>query len=391
MRKKVLSLALALVMCLGLTVPAFAVASDWKLEVPSKTDAEVLLDERTFTVRDWDSDPNSGDMTRTDSRQWTVENVYVLSKGDTAVITSGEPFMHLGFSVWSDPDGDGVYDSRLMDVSSGEILPANVAEPVRFGPIYSEETGEEIDWSGPYANDLNLYFSSDGEAWVDAGGGMVPEITRGQVSADYLLEAFGPNTLVRIEWKDWSCAILVEGNTTQPTVPTVGGFTDVKKTDWFAEPVLWAVEKNITAGTSDTTFSPNADCTTAQILSFLWRANGSPKPTMVNPFSDVKSGDWYADAAAWAYEKGLVSGTAFGGDTLCTRSMAVTYMWKAAGSPSARAASFTDVSAGAEYADAVAWAVEQGVTAGTSDTTFSPDSVCTRGQIVSFLYRGLEK
>ena len=389
MRKKVLSLALALVMCLGLTVPAFAVASDWKLEVPSKTDAEVLLDERTFTVRDWDSDPNSGDMTRTDSRQWTVENVYVLSKGDTAVITSGEPFMHLGFSVWSDPDGDGVYDSRLMDVSSGEILPANVAEPVRFGPIYSEETGEEIDWSGPYANDLNLYFSSDGEAWVDAGGGMVPEITRGQVSADYLLEAFGPNTLVRIEWKDWSCAILVEGNTTQPTVPTVGGFTDVKKTDWFAEPVLWAVEKNITAGTSDTTFSPNADCTTAQILSFLWRANGSPKPTMVNPFSDVKSGDWYADAAAWAYEKGLVSGTAFGGDTLCTRSMAVTYMWKAAGSPSARAASFTDVSAGAEYADAVAWAVEQGVTAGTSATTFSPDSVCTRGQIVSFLYRGL--
>ena len=391
MRKKVLSLALALVMCLGLTVPAFAVASDWKLEVPGKTDAEVLLDERTFTVRDWDSDPNSGDMTRTDSRQWTVENVYVLSKGDTAVITSGEPFMHLGFSVWSDPDGDGVYDSRLMDVSSGEILPANVAEPVRFGPIYSEETGEEIDWSGPYANDLNLYFSSDGEAWVDAGGGMVPEITRGQVSADYLLEAFGPNTLVRIEWKDWRCVILVEGNATQPTDPTVGGFTDVKKTDWFADPVLWAVEKKITAGTSDTTFSPNADCTTAQILSFLWRANGSPKPTMVNPFSDVKSGDWYADAAAWAYEKGLVSGTAFGGDTLCTRSMAVTYMWKAAGSPSARAASFTDVSAGAEYADAVAWAVEQGVTAGTSDTTFSPDSVCTRGQIVSFLYRGLEK
>ena len=391
MRKKVLSLALALVMCLGLTVPAFAVASDWKLEVPGKTDAEVLLDERTFIVRDWDSDPNSGDMTRTASRQWTVENVYVLSKGDTAVITSGEPFMHLGFSVWSDPDGDGVYDSRLMDVSSGEILPANVAEPVRFGPIYSEETGEEIDWSGPYANDLNLYFSSDGEAWVDAGGGMVPEITRGQVSADYLLEAFGPNTLVRIEWKDWSCAILVEGNTTQPTVPTVGGFTDVKKTDWFAEPVLWAVEKNITAGTSDTTFSPNADCTTAQILSFLWRANGSPKPTMVNPFSDVKSGDWYADAAAWAYEKGLVSGTAFGGDTLCTRSMAVTYMWKAAGSPSARAASFTDVPADADYANAVAWAVEQGVTAGTSDTTFSPDSVCTRGQIVSFLYRGLEK
>ena len=391
MSKKFLSLALALVMCLGLTVPAFAVASDWKLEVPGKTDAEVLLDERTFTVRDWDRDPNSGDMTRTDSRQWTVENVYVLSKGDTAVITSGEPFMHLGFSVWSDPDGDGVYDSRLMDVSSGEILPANVAEPVRFGPIYSEETGEEIDWSGPYANDLNLYFSSDGEAWVDAGGGMVPEITRGQVSADYLLEAFGPNTLVRIEWKDWRCVILVEGNATQPTVTTVGGFTDVKTGDFFAEPVKWAVEKGITEGTSETTFSPAADCYTAQILSFLWRANGSPKPTGSNPFTDVKSSDFYADAAIWAYEKGMVSGTTFGGNTLCTRSMAVMYMWKAAGSPSAKAASFADVPAGADYAQAVAWAVEQEITSGTSATTFSPDDICTRGQIVSFLYRGLAK
>ena len=391
MRKKLPSLALALVMCLSLTVPAFAAELGWKLSVSGKTDAEVLLDERTFTVRDWDSDPNSGDMTRTDSRQWTVENVYVLSKGDTAVITSGEPFMHLGFSVWSDPDGDGVYDSRLMDVSSGEILPANVAEPVRFGPIYSEETGEEIDWSGPYANDLNLYFSSDGEAWVDAGGGMVPEITRGQVSADYLLEAFGPNTLVRIEWKDWRCVILVEGNASQPTVPTVGGFSDVKTGDYFAEPVLWAVEKGITAGTSATTFSPNTDCSVAQILTFLWRANGSPKPTTANPFSDVKSGDYYADAAAWAYEKGMVSGTTFGGNTPCTRSMAVTYMWKAAGSPSAEAASFTDVPANADYAQAVAWAVEQGVTAGTSATTFSPDSICTCGQIVTFLYRGLAK
>lgn len=384
MRKKVLSLALALVMCLGLTVPAFAVASDWKLEVPGKTDAEVLLDERTFTVRDWDSDPNSGDMTRTDSRQWTVENVYILSKGDTAVITSGEPFMHLGFSVWSDPDGDGVYDSRLMDVSSGEILPANVAEPVRFGPIYSEETGEEIDWSGPYANDLNLYFSSDGEAWVDAGGGMVPEITRGQVSADYLLEAFGPNTLVRIEWKDWRCVILVEGNTTQPTVPTVGGFTDVKTGDYFADPVLWAVEKKITAGTSATTFAPNATCTQSQILTFLWRAKGEPKPT-----GTVSGTQYYATAAQWAKEQGLTDN--FSAEADCTRAMVVTYLWKLAGSPKTGTSNFSDVPANADYAQAVAWAVEQGITSGTGNGQFSPASTCTRGQIVTFLYRAFAK
>ena len=171
----------------------------------------------------------------------------------------------------------------------------------------------------------------------------------------------------------------------------VGGFGDVKGSDYFANPVLWAVEKGITAGTSATTFSPNQNCTVAQILTFLWRANGSPKPTGNNPFSDVKSGDYYADAATWAYEKGMVSGGIFGGNTPCTRSMAVTYMWKAAGSPSAKEAGFTDVLVGAEYAQAVAWAVEQGVTAGTSATTFSPDSVCTRGQIVTFLYRGLAK
>ena len=211
------------------------------------------------------------------------------------------------------------------------------------------------------------------------------------MSADYLLEAFGPNTLVRIEWKDWRCVILVEGNATQPTVPTVGGFTDVKTGDFFADPVKWAVEKGITEGTSETTFSPAADCYTAQILSFLWRANGSPKPTGSNPFTDVKSSDFYADAAIWAYEKGMVSGTTFGGNTLCTRSMAVMYMWKAAGSPSAKAASFSDVPAGADYAQAVAWAVEQKITSGTSATTFSPDDICTRGQIVSFLYRGLAK
>lgn len=166
---------------------------------------------------------------------------------------------------------------------------------------------------------------------------------------------------------------------------------DVKTTDWFAQPVTWALENGVTAGTGNGNFSPGQDCTVAQILTFLWRANGSPKPAGSNPFSDVKDSDYYADAAAWAYEKGIISGGTFGGNTPCTRSMAVTYMWKAAGSPSAKTASFTDVPAGVDYASAVAWAVEQGVTAGTSATTFSPDNICTRGQIVTFLYRALAK
>lgn len=166
-------------------------------------------------------------------------------------------------------------------------------------------------------------------------------------------------------------------------------FADVPGDSGYAKPVAWAVEKGITTGTSETTFSPNQDCTVAQILTFLWRANGSPRPTGSNPFTDVKSGDYYADAAVWAYEQGMVPGGTLSGNTLCTRATAVTYMWKAAGSPSAKAAGFTDVSPESGYAAAVAWAVEQGVTFGTSATTFSPDNVCTRGQIVTFLYRWL--
>lgn len=166
---------------------------------------------------------------------------------------------------------------------------------------------------------------------------------------------------------------------------------DVKATDWFAQPVTWALEKGITAGTGGGNFSPSANCTVAQILTFLWRASGSPKPTASNPFSDIKSDDYYADAAVWAHEKGLVSGATFSGNMLCTRAMAVTYMWKLSGSPSAKTAGFTDVLASADYANAVAWAVEKSVTSGTSATTFSPDNICTRGQIVTFLYRELAK
>ena len=273
------------------------------------------------------------------------------------------------------------------------------------------------------------------------------------------------------------------------------GFTDVKLSDYFSDPVAWAVSNNITAGTSATTFSPNENCTVAQILSFLWRAYGSPKSNRNNLFSDVKESDYYYNAALWAYEKGMVTGGTFGGNRPCTRSMAVTYIWQAAGISATAPADFditdkgllaeyygsssdvvipsnvtaislywykqdsdkltsvtipssvtliersafafcrnltdvyyegseaqwkainaerpdeellkatihynskmpgvdtgfTDVPATVDYAPAVAWAVENGVTAGTSATTFSPDSVCTRAQIVSFLYRALAK
>ncbi len=181
-------------------------------------------------------------------------------------------------------------------------------------------------------------------------------------------------------------------------IPTTGTtsasvlFKDVHDNDYYAEAVKWAMEKNITSGTSATTFSPNSTCTNAQILTFLWCANGSPEPTNANAFTDIKTTDYYYKAALWAAEKGLVSGSIFDANTKCTRAMTMEYMWKAAGSPATSSkASFTDVPANADYAQAVAWAVENEITSGTGGGNFSPNATCTRGQIVTFLYRAMGK
>ena len=183
---------------------------------------------------------------------------------------------------------------------------------------------------------------------------------------------------------------IVVDETAAPAAPS--GFTDIKAGAYYADAVKWAVEKKITSGTSKTTFSPNATCSKAQILTFLWRANGSPEPTAANPFTDIKTTDYFYKAALWAAEKGLVSGSTFGANTDCTRAMTVGYLWKAAGSPAASYnGTFNDVPASADYGQAVAWAVSQGITAGTSDTTFSPNATCTRGQIVTFLHRAMGK
>ena len=169
-------------------------------------------------------------------------------------------------------------------------------------------------------------------------------------------------------------------------------FVDVKKGAYYYDAVLWAVEQKITSGTSATTFSPDASCTRAQMVTFLWRAAGSPKvENGKNPFADVKADAYYYDAVLWAVEKGVTSGTSattFSPDATVTRGQTVTFLYRNAGSPEVSGTMpFTDVEADAYYAKAVQWAVQQKITTGTSETTFSPMSDCTRGQIVTFLYR----
>ena len=169
-------------------------------------------------------------------------------------------------------------------------------------------------------------------------------------------------------------------------------FVDVPAGSFYENAVKWAVEKNITTGTSDTTFMPDGICTRAQAVAFLWRAAGSPEPKSTTmAFSDVQVGSYYEKAVLWAVENGITKGTsqtAFSPNATCSRSQIVTFLWRSQQSPTVGTSNpFTDVAATAYYANAVLWAVEKNVTAGTSSTTFSPNADCTRAQIVTFLYR----
>ena len=402
MRKKLLSLALVLALCLGLAVPAFA------------------------------------------------EDTYTTNKGGiTITLTLDEDQNRVTISY----TGTGKLTADLLEYS--------VLLVVDRGFHNDNGWGRQL--------------------WIEIGQGITSEMNQGRM-----------NQVINETYSQWGLEFSSINFGSAPQ--TFAGFTDVKESDYFADPVRWAVDKMITAGTSATTFSPNQNCTVAQIVSFLYRAYGSPNVNVSNPFSDVKSSDYYYDAARWAYEKGIVTGSTFGGNRPCTRAMAVDYMWKAAGGPYADFAiydgylnkytgsssdvvipnivsiidmdwypepkkltsvtipsrvtligmdafyncdnltdvyyegseaqwqaikveepisnnalskatihynskmpekvvntGFTDVPSTADCAEAVKWAVDKGVTAGTSATTFSPDSVCTRGQIVTFLHRALAK
>lgn len=168
-------------------------------------------------------------------------------------------------------------------------------------------------------------------------------------------------------------------------------FTDVANGEYYYDAVLWAVAKGITTGTSETRFSPNVACTRAQIVTFLWRAAGSPVVTGSNPFTDVASNEYYYNAVLWAVRQGITTGTSassFSPNATCNRAQTVTFLYRYAGSPAVSgSSSFGDVAANEYYTSAVNWAVAQGVTNGTSTNAFSPANDCTRGHVVTFLYR----
>ena len=197
----------------------------------------------------------------------------------------------------------------------------------------------------------------------------------------------------RVNWKtDHLSLYMIDYDETLANNP----FTDVTMDNYYFDAVLWAVDEGITNGTSDSTFSPDASCTRAQMVTFLWRAAGSPKATVTTcAFTDVDKDAYYYEALLWAVENGITSGTSattFSPNASCTRGQMATFLYRDAKSPAVTGThAFTDVKADAYYNNAVIWAAAEGITVGTSDTTFSPDADCTRAQMVTFLWRYLAK
>ena len=218
------------------------------------------------------------------------------------------------------------------------------------------------------------------EATYDAEG----EIT---YTATFANPAFEPQT-----------AVVSLPRLERPTpTPAENPFTDIRESAYYHDPVLWAVANNVTNGTSAATFSPDEGCTRAQVVTFLWRAAGKPDPaSSKSPFSDVKEGAYYYNAVLWAVEKGITNGTSdktFSPDETCTRAQIVTFLWRYEEQPAPAGTNnpFADVKPNAYFDSAVLWAVEKGITNGTSATTFDPEDTCTRAQVVTFLYRDIVK
>lgn len=319
----------------------------------------------------------------------------VMGLTTTALAAPASVETHGGTVTVSDVISQKEYpDLPVFEVAAGTTI--TVAD--KYGQAYwapcadfypAEDTGSAFttNYQGGYSLELGadsetLTFTADkpGTWYVNAGGV--------NAYARIGLIVIGDSATTEPEQPAEPEAPVEPEQPVQPEPPALPVFTDVADNSPFKTAIQWAVEQGITKGSGVNTFSPNGTCTTAHILTFLWRAVGSPVSYAACPVEDVTADSPFYTALCWANEKGLFSGDV-SGKTPCTRASAVTYLWKLAGSPDAGTSSFADVPADASYAQAVAWAVEQGITKGNGVNTFSPNTICTRGQIVTFLYRDL--
>lgn len=365
MKKRFLSLVLALALCLGLAVPAFAanagtsaeayawisedfpyVSHDLKCQTRSVDDANKYGEAQDYT----------GSFPVVPTSEYFQVGVYNLAEDEEYTIA---------IQAWSDPDGDGVYDQRLFrahtEKDTYEGKEVDVLVGVDVLPIPKDgayETASDIVSTAPPT-------VIPGFEKVDEGDYAF--------SADRLHELFGDNTLIFFISRN-------SGEVLGSVLLSAGAFDDVPGLGWYSDTVAWAAEKGIAAGTGDGIFEPGSDCTHMQILTFLSRAAGNTKAADYGWAEEQKL------VVEWATEKGMI-GEGFEAGKPCTRAEAVNYIWQAFDKPSAAASSFKDMEGYESYAKAVDWAAEKGVTKGSGGGVFDPGKICNRAEIVTFLWR----
>lgn len=326
----------------------------------------------------------------TETELVSVQDIATLTLGSTITVNGlrpgneGDgPWDLVRLYAWSDPDGDGVYDQQLLTYTSN--LDNLVAVPLsKTGPFYYYEINLQDIYCAIYRLNANIC----GPDTLTRKQDRTRFPSSVSLSAELLTRLFGPNTLIRLdvtaqgedsanpsETVSFYC-LIPEGQTVSPA------FTDVPQ--WCAAAVDWAVAENITQGMGDGKFEPGASCTNAMILTFLWRAQGEPKASSTAP---ITVDPYYQDAINWAYETYMIDAS-FDPDAYCTRASAVNYIYRSAFYIfSSGHSSFSDVPGNAPYINAVDWAASHGVTNGTGNGMFSPDKICNRGEIITFLYR----
>lgn len=359
MKKRFPALFLALALCLGLALPAFAADAGTSAEAYTWISEDFPyvyhnLECKTRSVDNGkfgEAQDYSVSLQAVPTSEYFEVGVYNLAKDEEGAIVIG---------AYSDPDGDGVYDQRFFQTkkdAEGTITGVTVL-PLPENGAY-KTTGDVIS----YAPAIVI----PGFEKVDDG--------KYAFSADCLHELLGDNTLIFF--------ISLNGEKILGSVLlSAGAFDDVPGLGWYSDTVAWAADKGIAQGTGEGIFEPGSNCTQSQILTFLWRAEGKPQAAK----APITVEEWYQDAINWAYEKGMIDNSFKGGEP-CTRATAVHYIWQAKGKPSATASNFTDMKGYEKYAKAVDWANEKKVTTGVGVGVFDPGSVCNRAQIATFLYR----
>lgn len=375
MKKKLLSLALALALCLGLAVPAFAADGDVYPTLKAPENSGIIYQAETMPIQFVSFGRSGGNNAHISYATYGDDgnhDVCTAPKGVDIVVTgikSAEEILLRAFSVIDMEEGPlnkpkGTYlFGRLFVWESGKdvsLVPLDTNDPMGFG--YDDPKDGITNVAGTIT-------AADAGFQVNENGGIT-------LNSERLYGLLGEGDLLQIVVGQTYWMYRLSG---APLLIS-DVFTDVDSGNWVSDPVAWAVQNDITNGTEKDKFSPGQNCTQAQILTFLYRA--ARKEQVESSAKDMEL------AVQWAQEKGMID-SSFDGNTPCTRATAVSYIWQAFNKPAAGApASFTDVDDNASFAGAVSWAVEKGITNGDgSDTIFSPDKVCNRGQIVTFLYR----